>query len=95
LSVYPNPTNGIFNVTFGHSELVSESQTKLDIYTVLGEKALTETLAPPLKLQAIRGRSAQGGNLINLTGQPNGVYLYRVVSQHGELIGEGKVLIQK
>jgi hypothetical protein len=72
LSVYPNPTNGIFNVTFGHSELVSESQTKLDIYTVLGEKALTETLAPPLKLQAIRGRSLRVAISLTLPGNPMG-----------------------
>ena len=57
----------------------------------MGERLLTETL-----------RSIQGDNLINLAGQPDGIYLYRVITvrmdpsgKNGGLVGEGKVVIQK
>jgi hypothetical protein len=32
--------------------------------------------------------------VINLTGQPGGLYFYRVVSNNGGLEGEGKLVIQ-
>ena len=32
---------------------------------------------------------------INIVNQPNGVYFYRVISKRGELVGEGKVVIEK
>jgi len=32
---------------------------------------------------------------INLSGQSQGIYLYRVISENGNLLGEGKVIIQK
>ena len=51
---------------------------------MIGERVLSEIL-----------RSTQDDNLIELTGQPNGVYLYRVMKEDGELVGEGKVVIQK
>ena len=56
----------------------------IEIYNVLGEKVLTETL-----------RSAQDDKLIDLSKEPNGVYLYRVLQENGNLIREGKVVIQK
>jgi uncharacterized repeat protein (TIGR03803 family) len=82
-SVYPNPCNGIFTVVC-HSERSEESVPIIHIFNVLGEQVLTETLL-----------SAQGDNLIDLTGQSSGVYLYRVLAQDGSLIGEGKLIIQK
>jgi uncharacterized repeat protein (TIGR03803 family) len=83
LSVFPNPNNGEFSVIC-HSEQSEESQPIIKIYNVLGENVLTETL-----------HSAQGDNLIELGNEPEGVYLYRVISENGELIGEGKLIIQK
>jgi hypothetical protein len=56
----------------------------MKVYNVLGEQVLTETL-----------RSTQGDNTVDITNQPNGVYLYRVIANNGELIGEGKLVIQK
>ena len=32
---------------------------------------------------------------LNLSNQPNGVYLYRVIANSGKLIDEGKLIIQK
>jgi hypothetical protein len=92
VKVYPNPNNGKFHV-FCHSERSEaspdesfgrESQPVIEVYSVLGEKVLTETL-----------RSAQGDNIINISTQPNGVYLYRVITNSGTLIGEGKTVVEK
>ncbi len=81
--VYPNPNDGIFTVVC-HSERSEESQTKIEIYNIMGQQVYFATL-----------KQVQGDNLIDLTGQPNGIYLYRVISENGNLIGEGKVVIQK
>ena len=81
--IYPNPNNGIFNVVC-HSEQSEVSLPIINVYNILGEQVLTETL-----------RSTQGDNIVDITNQPNGVYLYRVIANNGELIGEGKMVIQK
>ena len=83
VKVYPNPSNGMFHIVC-HSERSEVSQPQMKVYNVLGEQVLTETL-----------RSTQGDNTIDLSYQPNGVYLYRVIANNGELIGEGKLIIQK
>jgi len=56
-------------------------------YNVLGEQVLTETLQPQTPKGAL--------NTIDLSDQPNGIYLYRVTTQDGNLLGQGKVIIQK
>ncbi len=81
--VYPNPNNGVFTVSSSNSELVSGSQT-IEVYNEFGEKVLTEIL-----------RSAQDDKVIDLRGQPNGVYFYRVLGEAGNLVGEGKFVIEK
>ena len=83
IKVYPNPSNGVFNFVLSHPELVSGSQT-IEIYNVLGAKIYNETL-----------KQVQGDNTINLSNQPNGIYLYRVLNENGGLIGEGKLIVQK
>jgi uncharacterized repeat protein (TIGR03803 family) len=83
IRVYPNPSNGIFIIAFSHAELVSGSQT-IEVFNVLGEKVYTLPQTPKGAL-----------NTINLSGQPSGVYLYRVVAEDGSLVGEGKLIIQK
>ncbi|HTA26320.1 MAG TPA: T9SS type A sorting domain-containing protein [Bacteroidia bacterium] len=80
INLYPNPNSGIFTISFvGAQNLVPAN---IEIYNMLGEKLYTETL-----------RSAQGGKLINLSGQPSGVYFYRVINENSDLIGEGKFVI--
>jgi Secretion system C-terminal sorting domain len=77
VKLFPNPNNGIFTIKLSGIG----KQGLVAVYNVLGENVLTESL-----------RSAQGDNLINLTNQPNGVYFYRVLSETGGLIGEGKLI---
>ena len=80
INVYPNPNNGIF--TLSQSNL--NTACSIEIYNILGEKVYTEHLA-----------QSQSSNTINLTGQPSGVYFYRVLEQDGGLVGSGKLVIQK
>lgn len=83
LSVYPNPSNGLFNLEISHAELVSASQPKVEIYNILGERVYSQS-------------NAQNSTFnINLNNQPNGVYLYRVITESGNLVGEGKLIIQR
>jgi len=83
VTVYPNPNSGVFTVLC-HSERSEESLPIIQVYNVLGQQVLTETL-----------HSAQGDNSIDLSSQPNGIYLYRVLQEDGSLVGEGKLIIQK
>jgi Secretion system C-terminal sorting domain len=83
VTLFPNPNNGVFNVVCS-SEQNEESLPIIHIYNILGEQVLTETL-----------RYTQGDNSIELTGQLNGIYLYRVITETGALVGEGKVVIEK
>jgi hypothetical protein len=79
VKVYPNPNNGDFILT---SSNVNQ-KCNVEIYNLLGEKIFTETL-PQTQV-----------NNINLTGEPDGIYLYRVLRETGELVGEGKIIIEK
>jgi DNA-binding beta-propeller fold protein YncE len=80
--LFPNPNDGVFILQMKNEE--GKMNNTIEIYNVLGEKVFTETL-----------RSTQGDNVINLTGQPSGIYLYCVISENGSLVGEGKLIIQK
>lgn len=79
IKVYPNPSNGVFTL---QSSVVSD-QSSVEVYNVLGEKVYSQfsTLHSPLS--------------INLSNQPNGIYLYRLISETGQMIGEGKLVIEK
>jgi len=83
ITLFPNPNNGIFTISFSNPP-AGASQTIVEVYNVLGEKVYFATL-----------KQVQGDNLINLTGQMNGLYLYRVITETGALVGEGKLIIQK
>ncbi len=82
LIVFPNPNPGKFTIAFVWTKnFVSGT---IEIYNMMGEKVTVATL-----------KQVQGDNLIDLTNEPNGLYLYRVISEDGSLVGEGKVVIQK
>jgi uncharacterized repeat protein (TIGR03803 family) len=82
--VYPNPNKGIFIISLSNSSLVSESQTKLEVYDILGEKIFEEMLS-----------QVQHVKQVDLSSQPTGVYLYRVLNENGVLAGQGKLVINK
>ena len=60
----------------------ASGQYTVEIYNVLGEM---------IKNVGLTGKS----NAIDLSAQPEGIYLYRVLSEKGNLIGQGKIVIQK
>jgi hypothetical protein len=80
LSVYPNPSNGLFTIQLPDNS----GQSSVEIYNVLGQNLLKQTLS-----------STQENNTINLRDKSAGVYFYRVVTNDGGLIGEGKIVIEK
>src|SRR6185312_11824461 len=82
-TIYPNPSNGNFTISFSRPVpmaigVVSGSQT-IEVYNILGEKVYSHQFVIP-----------NSQFLINLNVQPNGIYLYRVITEDGSLIGEGK-----
>lgn len=79
VDVYPNPSRGVFNIVVRDKE---QGISELQVYNVLGEKICDEKLT---------SATAQ----INISNQPTGVYLYRVLNTEGGLLGEGKLIIQK
>lgn len=80
--IYPNPGNGMFTFHFlGTQNFVSGT---IEVYNLLGEKVYSNH-------QITQSSDYQ----INLSSQPNGIYLYHVISETGTLIGEGKLVIEK
>ncbi len=77
--VFPNPNNGNFSI----QSSVASHQSTVEIYNVFGQQ-----VHPQSNLQNSTFN-------INLSSQPNGIYLYRVLSENGELVGQGKLIIQK
>ncbi|MGP8217072.1 MAG: T9SS type A sorting domain-containing protein [Bacteroidia bacterium] len=79
--VFPNPNNGVFQLKITNYELGIKNE--LEIYNMLGEKIASSN-------------SSKGGKgwALDLIGQPAGMYLYRVISDNGEVISNGKFIIQ-
>ncbi len=78
VNVFPNPNNGVFTL---QSSVVS-GQSSVEVYNVLGEKIYSQSSTLNSQFS------------INISNQPNGVYLYRITTQEGSLIGEGKIVKQ-
>ena len=79
IKVYPNPNNGSFAISLSNVN----AACNIEIYNILGEKVYSES-----------GLQNQSKNTVNLSGQPAGVYFYRVLKENGGLVGEGKIVIQ-
>jgi len=82
VNVFPNPNNGVFQIQANSYQLMANSQ--IEVYNMLGEKIANS-----------QWPSANSQMQINLSGQPAGIYLYRVISETGGLVGEGKLVIQQ
>ncbi len=81
VTVYPNPSNGVFELEIRNYEL--GMKYNLEVYNVLGAQVYIQFLIPNSQF------------LIDLSSHPYGIYLYRVIANNGELVGEGKLIIQK
>src|SRR6185312_10891186 len=73
------------NPTTGQFTLVTSGvngESVVEVYDVLGAK--------------VYSTSVTGSKMINLGNEPNGIYLYRVMSkENGNLLGEGKIVLTK
>jgi Secretion system C-terminal sorting domain len=81
LKIYTNPSTGLFTLAFAEQQNVVSGE--VEIYNVMGQKIETQCIASLPKLS------------IDLTDQPNGVYFYRVISGDGNVLGSGKMIVQK
>lgn len=86
ISVFPNPSNGVFTIEMKSEKL---NVKNIEIYNVMGQKVQTSSLPSPI------GEGASFTYSLNLSAQPNGVYFYRVLDENGGLIGEGKIIVQR
>ncbi len=80
VKVYPNPGRGVFTLQINNYG--AEAKNVIEIYDVLGEKVYA-------------GSVNSTTTEINLSNQPNGIYLYRVLTLEGSLIGEGKLVVER
>lgn len=80
VKVYPNPSKGEFTI---ESSGVS-SQWSVEVYNVLGEQVYSSNY--PLSTNHYS---------LDLSSNPNGIYFYRVIANNGNILGEGKLIIQK
>lgn len=82
LKVFPNPTSGLFTIQLINGCLADNNNT-IEVYNILGEIVTVQKF-----------QNAVNKN-IDLSTQPNGVYFYKVITENGNLIGQGKIMIQK
>jgi hypothetical protein len=91
INVFPNPSSGKFTIQYVGTQNPDSYRdvSEIQVYNVFGEKVYSAPTGFP------KWESVSFSYEINLSAQPNGIYFYRVVSESGELIGEGKLIIQK
>jgi hypothetical protein len=84
VTVFPDPSDGKFTVQVANSNNIAHSY--VDIYNMLGQKVYTAPL----------NSWVDGMSLIQVSlNTCNGVYLYRVITESGDLISAGKFILQK
>jgi uncharacterized repeat protein (TIGR03803 family) len=81
VKLYPNPNSGIFTI---QETEVRNQNSVVEIYNMLGEKVyLTQYSHLTTQIS------------IDLSNQPSGIYLYRLLTETGNLVSAGKFIIQK
>jgi hypothetical protein len=78
--VYPNPSQGIFNFQVQGTN----QKANIEVYNMLGEKVHDSQY--PISSNQYS---------LDLSSQPPGIYLYRIISEKGEAIASGKLVIEK
>ncbi|HXB10923.1 MAG TPA: T9SS type A sorting domain-containing protein [Bacteroidia bacterium] len=78
--LYPNPNSGQFTLEVKSEEL--RTKNIVEVYNMLGEKIYTT------KLNATTTE-------LDLSNNASGIYLYRVLTETGTLVSDGKFVIQK
>jgi len=78
--VFPNPNDGVFNLYLSNIN----NRCNVEIFNYLGEKIYAQSLS-----------QVQDITTLNLNNQPSGIYLFRVITKNGDMVSEGKFVIQK
>jgi sugar lactone lactonase YvrE len=81
IKLFPNPNNGKFTLEVKSEELRTKSD--VEVYNMLGERIYSS----PFTINHLQFS-------IDISGQPAGIYLYRVLSETDNLISEGKFIIE-
>ena len=76
VNIYPNPSNGLFNV----QSALGSGQMTVEVYNTLGQKVYSQFTINQLTFT------------IDLSSQPNGIYLIRILGKDGSLVDEKKVV---
>jgi hypothetical protein len=79
--VYPNPSKGVFNFKFTSQSEFVENKCTVEVYNMLGEKVYSN-------------KFFNSQFSINIGNEPQGIYLYRVITNKGEVMGSGKLIIE-
>ncbi len=89
IKLYPNPNNGIFTLNIPY--LINEDVIVIEIFNLLGQEVFNK----PLTALSRSGGNATSFFQINLTNQPSGVYLLRVILPDGTPVAPIKFLLDK
>lgn len=82
-TLYPNPNNGVFAIKLPVGSEQWSDKTQIEIYNMLGEKVYSKQFT-----------IYNSPFTINLSPQSAGIYMYRIISNRGSIIGQGKFIIQ-
>lgn len=80
VKLYPNPNNGTFTID---SRNLKKAST-LSVYNAMGQAIYSSQLS-----------ANSSASAVDMSNAPAGVYFYRVVTQNGDLVNQGKIVIQK
>lgn len=86
VKVYPNPSNGKFAVQLSLGSGQWSDNAQIEVYNMLGEKVYEAPLNP--------SKGGPSVTTLDISGQPTGIYMYRVITGTGKLVGEGKLVIE-
>jgi hypothetical protein len=79
--IYPNPSNGIFNLDLGETNFTN------------GEIIVTDILGKTIYKSEIRSRGVGTKSEINLKGNSSGIYFYRITNEN-RIVSSGKLILE-